>query len=61
MIPKYSTLRYFSSIIMIKFNSQNSSENLYNSLNFAPCGPPYDPSDRCAARGGFAVSWKALL
>ena len=38
---------------MMKFNSQNSSGNLYNSLNFAPCGPPFDLIDRCAARGGF--------
>ena len=40
---------------VIKFNSQNSSENLCNSLNFAPYGPPYDPADRCAARGGFEL------
>ena len=39
----------------MKFNNQNSSENLYNSINFAPCGPPYDPSDRCVARSGFEL------
>ena len=45
---------------MTKFNSQNSSENLYNTRNFAPCGPPYDPSDRCVARGGFDLESPAL-
>ena len=45
---------------MIKFNSQNSSENLYISLNFAPCGPSYDLADRCAARGGFELESPAI-
>ena len=44
----------------MKFNGQNSSEILYNSLNFAPCGPPNDPSDRCAARGGFELESPAV-
>ena len=26
-----------------------------NFPNFAPCDPPYDPSDRCAARGQFKL------
>ena len=75
MIPKYSTLRLFwfnqSTVVanMMKFNSQNSSESLYNSLNFAQCGPPYDPADMCAARimtrligvrPAVDLSWKAL-
>ena len=34
---------------------QNSSKNLYNSPNFAPCGLPYDPTDRCVARGWFKL------
>ena len=45
---------------MMKFNSQNSSEDLYNSLNFAPCGPPNDLADRRAASGGFKLESPAL-
>ena len=39
----------------MKFNSRKSSEKLYNSLNFAPCDPPYDPADRCTARSGYKL------
>ena len=52
---------------MMKYNSQNSSKKKIKPnkqtnktkpitpLIFGPCGLPYDPTDRCAARGGFEL------
>ena len=40
---------------MMNFNSQNSSEDLYNSLNFAARDPLNDLADRCATRHGFKL------
>ena len=40
---------------MMKVNGQYSSEYVFNSLNFAPCGPSNDLADRCAARGGIKL------
>ena len=37
---------------MMKDFTQKSSENLYKSLNFAPCGSSYDPADRYVAHSG---------
>ena len=40
---------------MMNFKSQNSSEDLFNSLNFAACDPLNDLADTCAARRGFKL------
>ena len=38
------------------FSSKNPSENLYDRFhNFAPCGPPYNQTERSAARGEFKL------
>ena len=40
---------------MMKFDSQNCKKVYKTPLIFAPCDPPYDPADRCAARGRFKL------
>ena len=58
MKPKYTILwswfNYSTVVANMKFNGQNS-ENLWTPLIFAPCGPPYDPADSCAACGWFKL------
>ena len=45
---------------MMKVNSKYSSEDLFNSLNFAPYDPSNDLADRCADRGGFKLESPVL-
>ena len=45
----------------MKVNSQYSSEDLFNSLNFAPCGPSNDLADRCVARGGLKLESPGIM
>ena len=37
----------------MEVDGQNSPENLNNSPNFAPCGPPDDSAERSSASGGY--------
>ena len=43
----------------MKLNGQNSSKPI-TPLIWAPCGPPYDQADKCAARGGFELESPAI-
>ena len=44
----------------MKVSNQYSSEDLFNSLTFAPCGPSNDLAEWCAARGGFKLESPGL-
>ena len=56
MKPKYSITMFWFNLstavaFIMKFSSQISIESLYDSHTFAPCIPPYDPTDSVAHRG----------